>query len=58
MAGIGVPKVISNMITTAQFAQMIAGFVLNAITIALIGKLFERLLRVDYYELHMNQAGY
>lgn len=43
MAGIDVPKVISNLITTAQFAQMVAGFVLNAVTIALIGRLFERL---------------
>lgn len=38
MAGIDVPKVISNMITTAQFAQMIAGFILNILTIALLGE--------------------
>ncbi|ODM93074.1 Elongation of very long chain fatty acids protein 6 [Orchesella cincta] len=37
MAGIDVPKKVANMITTAQFAQMIAGFLLNALTIALRG---------------------
>ncbi|CAL8116660.1 unnamed protein product [Orchesella dallaii] len=40
MAGIDVPKRIANMITTAQLGQMIAGFLLNALTIALRGSGF------------------
>lgn len=37
MAGVDIPKKISNLITTAQFVQMIAGFLLNAVSIAFLG---------------------
>ncbi len=39
MAGYDVPKSIANVITTAQFAQMVIGFILNAATKALLGEL-------------------
>lgn len=39
MAGFDVPKSIANVITTAQFVQMVIGFILNAATKGFLGEL-------------------